>query len=84
MGGGKRKGESPVKTRERGVPDEEMWQGFFDAETVLRKLGLTSACRNVVDFGCGYGTFTIPATRIVSGVVYHGQRRSGSRFSLLA
>jgi ubiquinone/menaquinone biosynthesis C-methylase UbiE len=24
----------------------------------------------VVDFGCGYGTFTIPAARIVSGTVY--------------
>jgi ubiquinone/menaquinone biosynthesis C-methylase UbiE len=23
-----------------------------------------------VDFGCGYGTFTIPAARIISGIVY--------------
>jgi SAM-dependent methyltransferase len=52
------------------MPDEEVWQGFFDAETVLRKLGLASTCGNVVDFGCGYGTFTIPAARIASGVVY--------------
>lgn len=47
-----------------------MWQEFFDAEAILRKLGLDSVCSNVVDFGCGYGTFTIPAARIVSGVVY--------------
>ena len=59
-----------MKTRESGMPDEEMWQGFFDAQTVLRKLGLSSACTNVVDFGCGYGTFTIPAAGIASGVVY--------------
>jgi SAM-dependent methyltransferase len=59
-----------MKTRESGMPSEEMWQGFFDVQTVLRKLGLTAACRNVVDFGCGYGTFTIPAARIASGVVY--------------
>ena len=59
-----------MKARESAMPDEQMWQAFFDAETALRKLGLTSACRDVVDFGCGYGTFTIPAARIVSGAVY--------------
>ncbi|MGO8749717.1 MAG: class I SAM-dependent methyltransferase [Thermoguttaceae bacterium] len=59
-----------MKTRESGMPEESMWQGFFDPETVLKMLGLTSACQKVVDFGCGYGTFTIPAARIVSGIVY--------------
>jgi len=59
-----------MKTRESGMPEESMWQGFFDPEAVLKKLGLTSACLNVVDFGCGYGTFTIPAARIISGVIY--------------
>jgi ubiquinone/menaquinone biosynthesis C-methylase UbiE len=47
-----------------------VWQGFFNSEAILKRLGLTSACKNVVDFGCGYGTFTIPAARNVSGVVY--------------
>ncbi|MHB1033423.1 MAG: class I SAM-dependent methyltransferase [Pirellulales bacterium] len=59
-----------MKTRESGMPDESMWTDFFDAETVLRKLGLTSSCGNVVDFGCGYGTFTIPAARMISGTVH--------------
>lgn len=59
-----------MKTRESGMPEEPLWQGFFDPESTLKKLGLTSACQNVVDFGCGYGTFTIPAARIASGVVY--------------
>ena len=57
-----------MKTRESGMPEESMWQGLFDPETVLKMLGLTSACQKVVDFGCGYGTFTIPAARIVSGI----------------
>jgi SAM-dependent methyltransferase len=52
------------------MPDESVWQGFFDPVDVLKRLGLSSACRNVVDFGCGYGTFTIPAAQIASGVVY--------------
>jgi len=59
-----------MKTRESGMPEESMWQGFFEPAAVLKKLGLTVACTNVVDFGCGYGTFTIPASRIVSGIVY--------------
>lgn len=52
------------------MPEEAMWAGFFKPEAVLRKLGLSSACGDAVDFGCGYGTFTIPAARIASGVVH--------------
>lgn len=52
------------------MPDEELWKEFFDPDAVLKSLGLTSACRNAIDFGYGYGTFTIPAARIVSGTVY--------------
>lgn len=59
-----------MKTRESGMPDEEMWAGFFDPESVLRKLGLDAGCGDVLDFGCGYGTFAIPAAKIVSGVVH--------------
>lgn len=59
-----------MKTRESGMPEESMWQGFFDPEVVLKRLGLSTDCRDVVDFGCGYGTFTIPAARIVRGDVY--------------
>ena len=53
-----------MKARESGMPEESVWAGFFAPEAVLRKLGLTSSCGDVVDFGCGYGTFTIPAARL--------------------
>ena len=59
-----------MKTRESGMPEEELWREFFDPEAILRLLKLTSSCRDVVDFGCGYGTFTIPAARIVRGTVH--------------
>lgn len=58
-----------MKLRESGMPDESMWSGFFSPEQTLTKLGLTGLCRDVVDFGCGYGTFTIPAARIAQGTV---------------
>jgi len=59
-----------VKTRESGMPDEVTWEGFFRPDEVLQCLGLTSTCRDVVDFGCGYGTFTLPAARIVAGTAH--------------
>lgn len=59
-----------MKTRESGIPNESMWESFFDPVPVLEKMCLNAACRNIVDFGCGYGTFTIPAAHIVSGTVF--------------
>ena len=47
-----------------------MWVGFFSPEQPLAKLGLTGSCGDVVDVGCGYGTFTSPAARIVRGTVH--------------
>ncbi len=59
-----------MKTRESGMPDESMWSGFFSPEQTLVKLGLTGSCCDAGDLGCGYGTFSIPAARIVRGTVY--------------
>lgn len=59
-----------MKTRESGMPAEEMWHSFFDPETTLARLGLASDCECVIDFGCGYGTFSIPAARMVRGTVH--------------
>lgn len=59
-----------MKTRESGMPSESQWEGFFDPHTTLRKLGLHADSGDVVDFGCGYGTFTIPAAKLVRGTVH--------------
>lgn len=59
-----------MKTRESGMPNEDMWSSFFDAPTVLAAVGLTPDCHDAVEFGCGYGTFTIPAARLVRATVY--------------
>lgn len=36
---------------------------------MVRKLGCTGPSGDVVEFGCGYGTFTIPAARLTAGRV---------------
>lgn len=59
-----------MKARESGMPDEQMWQEFFDPATILDSLGIQNLAGNIVDFGCGYGTFTIPAARRTIGIVY--------------
>jgi SAM-dependent methyltransferase len=48
------------------MPGESYWSTFFDPEAVLRALGLDSARGRVIDVGCGYGTFTLPAARLTS------------------
>ena len=43
---------NPMKVRDSGMPDEQMWQGFFDPPAILSKLGFADAEGDVVDFGC--------------------------------
>jgi len=59
-----------MKTRESGMPDEKMWERFFDARHILAQLDFTDSKADVVEFGCGYGTFSIAAARLTSGVVH--------------
>jgi ubiquinone/menaquinone biosynthesis C-methylase UbiE len=56
------------KGRESGMPDAAYWESFFNPACIVSKLD----CRggDVVEFGCGYGLFTVPAARSVSGMVY--------------
>ncbi len=51
------------------MPDESMWESFFDVAAVLSELQLVPGVGNVAEFGCGYGTFTIPAAQRCRGVV---------------
>ena len=59
-----------MKVRDSGMPDEEMWTGFFEPAKVLANLGLDCGLRDLVEFGCGYGTFTLAAAAIASGTVH--------------
>lgn len=59
-----------MKGRESGMPDEDYWASFFQPEEILDKLLVThGGCYNLVEFGCGYGTFSLPAARRTQGTV---------------
>lgn len=59
-----------MKIRESGMPERDMWEKFFDPVKIIATLGLNSRTVDVAEFGCGYGTFTIPAAKIIQGKVY--------------
>ena len=59
-----------MKVRDSGMPDEEMWDGFFEPAKVLATFGLDRGVQDMVEFGCGYGTFTLAAAGIASGTVH--------------
>ena len=59
-----------MKIRESGMPKEEDWNKFFDPVKTIKLLGLNSIVVDVADFGCDYGTFTIPVSKIISGQIY--------------
>jgi ubiquinone/menaquinone biosynthesis C-methylase UbiE len=52
------------------MPDEQMWDRFFDPELILKTLGIQNLTGTIVDLGCGYGTFTIPTAQSNQGTVY--------------
>jgi len=58
-----------MKLRESGMPEESYWETLLDVELVLDRLGVDATLRNVVELGCGYGTFTLPVARRISGVI---------------
>lgn len=51
------------------MPDEAYWETLFDAGLILERLEIDPRLRNVVELGCGYGTFTVPVARRLSGML---------------
>jgi SAM-dependent methyltransferase len=58
-----------MKLRESGMPEESYWETLFDVPLMLDRLEVDASLRNVVELGCGYGTFTLPVARRISGVI---------------
>lgn len=52
------------------MPAAEQWESYFDAAGILESLGCRDLSGDAVEFGCGYGTFTLPTARSMSGTVY--------------
>lgn len=59
-----------MKIRDSGMPDQRTWEGFFDARCILARLAFDDAHSDAVEFGCGYGTFTVAAAALTRGTVH--------------
>ena len=59
-----------MKVRESGMPDEQRWATFFEPRRILQDLDFSERNADVVDFGCGYGTFSLAAARMTAATVY--------------
>lgn len=58
-----------MKYRQSGMPDEKMWDSFFNPLEILTHLDINKNINTLVDIGCGYGTFLIPASKLIQGKV---------------
>jgi Cyclopropane fatty acid synthase and related methyltransferases len=58
-----------MKYRESGMPDEQMWDTFFNPSQILSQLDVNGNINTLIDIGCGYGTFLIPAAKLVKNKV---------------
>jgi SAM-dependent methyltransferase len=58
-----------MKVRDSGMPDEAYWETLFDVPLILSRLGI-ERFHDVAELGCGYGTFSIPIAKAISGTLY--------------
>ena len=59
-----------MKVRDSGMPEETIWNDFFDPDLLLSGLDIDSRITDLVEIGSGYGTFTIPAAKLISGKLH--------------
>ncbi len=59
-----------MKIRESGMPEEKYWESFFNPQYIFSKLKFDDAISDAIELGSGYGTFTIPAAKIIKGNLY--------------
>jgi len=52
------------------MPTANLWASFFDIDLILSELHIDSEINDLVEIGCGYGTFTIPAANKINGNLF--------------
>jgi len=58
-----------MRIRDSGMPDEAYWESLLDVPLILTKFQI-ERFGDVAELGCGYGTFSIPVAKAISGTLY--------------
>ena len=58
-----------MKIRDSGMPDESYWESLFDVPLILSRLEI-ARFHDVGELGCGYGTFSVPVAKAISGTLH--------------
>lgn len=59
-----------MKLRDSGMPEEAYWETLLRPAEALDRLGLADVDGDAAEFGCGYGTFTLPLAERVRGTLW--------------
>ncbi|MCC7491009.1 MAG: class I SAM-dependent methyltransferase [Fimbriimonadaceae bacterium] len=59
-----------MKLRDSGMPAEAYWETLLQPAAALDSLGLCGVAGDAVEFGCGYGTFTLPLAARLTGTLW--------------
>lgn len=59
-----------MKVRDSGMPEQAYWESLFDLDVILDGLGVDQRITDVVEVGCGYGTFTLPVAGRIHGTLH--------------
>jgi len=59
-----------MRLRDSGMPPQEYWESLLDVPLILDRCAVGRHTSKVVELGCGYGTFTVPLAKRISGWVH--------------
>jgi ubiquinone/menaquinone biosynthesis C-methylase UbiE len=60
-----------MKVRDSSMPTSNSWNDFFDAENIISILfNNTIISGDITEFGSGYGTFSIPSSKMTRSKLY--------------
>src|ERR1044072_9509159 len=58
-----------MKVRDSGMPEQTYWDSLLDVKASVHALRVDNAIGDVVQFGSGYGTFTVPVAQRIAGTL---------------
>lgn len=58
-----------MKVRDSGMPDVIYWESLFNVPLILKKMNVTNEIQTLIEVGSGYGTFTIPTSKLIGGKI---------------